>query len=573
MGAATSVLAGYTCHTCSMNFSIDPEGEHAARGGGVVCPRCGGPAERRAAATTGTPQIVVTPSGLVMTEDTLRQLLMTQLSPAPGAQPEQVAGAIDAMLRGLRQARDGDGVDATLLEVISRSIAEAQSQQAPPTSTRVLANLPKRKWTATQGTAGDGQAGDECAICLSAYQEGDDMSVLPCKHQLHTECLTPWLKQTNSCPLCRYQLDTDSAEYEARRRQQGGQPASPASHRPRPSPIQTDRVTSPAAATPAGAAGTARSGAAEFGVHTRESEATSAAAAAGQAWFSSPSTAGSGAGASPASGRQASLSGLRRGFLQDRGSRGFGEAGSSPQQAAAAASLAGIRGLRQVLREDIRGGGGDPALATPGSDAGSSRMLRMPGVPDTPAGAGRPRDDEGTGSGRVDPRSWSVRKLKGVLRNAHVAHQDCLEKEDLVQRCLECRLDLAASEREYDARLAAAGPDVGATRVPRQSMAAGGSGGAARRPNPRAWSPTTSAAASVLSNDWLSGSAGGSAASAASPLAGMALLSTSPNAPRLDSLAGRTPGQPCVCFRVLAAVDTHKASVCVGAVGPHGNCF
>ena len=44
-----------------------------------------------------------------MTEDTMRQLLMAQLAPAPGASPTEVHGAIDAILRTLRQARDGEG--------------------------------------------------------------------------------------------------------------------------------------------------------------------------------------------------------------------------------------------------------------------------------------------------------------------------------------------------------------------------------------------------------------------------------------------------------------------------------
>lgn len=548
-----------------MNFSIDPNGEQATQGVGVVCPRCGGPAERRAATAAGMSAVVVTPSGLVMTEDTLRQLLMAQLSPAPGAQPEQMRGAIDAMVRGLRLAHDGDGVDSTLLEAIGRSMAEAQSQQAPPTAVRVLESLPKRRWKAAQTVGCDPHAADECAICLTAYQEGDELSLLPCKHELHTDCLTPWLKQTNSCPLCRHQLETDSQEYEERRGQQTGQGM--ASERPRPSPIQT-QPHSPAASRGSGASAPV-SGGREFGVHASDGSAVGAAggssgtagAPAPRASWSSPSTADSAGSAtasspssSPASARQQGRSGLRRGFLQDRGSRGLGAEGPSPQQAAAA-TMAGISVVHQVDRQDLRLGASRPS---------HSRTLRMPdalsGVeaseagrsPSTPFGSpGAARDAESAaaadgGGGRAggsgscaDPRSWSVRKLKGVLRNARVPHQDCVEKGDLVRRCLECRLDLAASEREYDAMLAAGRDDVGATRVPRQSAPAADGPG---RPNARVWSPTTSAAASVLSNDWLSGARPAGAASSISPLASTGLLSSLPNGHRRDSLAGRTPG-------------------------------
>ena len=333
MGGATSVLAGYTCHACSMNFSIDPSGQLATREGGVLCPRCNGLAERRAAQISGSPQLFVTPSGLVITEDTLRQLLLAQLSPAPGEQPEQVHSAIDAMLRGLRQARDGEG-DSALFEAISRSLSEAQSQQAPPASTKAIETLQRRKWkVGSQGENGS----DECAICLNSCEDGDEMCVLPCKHELHTDCLLPWLKQTNSCPLCRHQLETDCPQHEERRRNEHGQQGGT---RSRPAPVRTDT------SSPGGRAGASRQGlSGEFGVHPHPTSSPSPQLSSGSSAADSPASA-------LRQSRQSARGGLRRGFLQDRGTRGFGEE-RSPQQAAGS-SIAGMTGTRAVPREDIR---------------------------------------------------------------------------------------------------------------------------------------------------------------------------------------------------------------------------
>ncbi|KAH6824744.1 hypothetical protein C2S53_010819 [Perilla frutescens var. hirtella] len=46
--------------------------------------------------------------------------------------------------------------------------------------------------------------GAECAICLSMFQEGEKVKVLPlCRHGFHSDCVDEWLRTRSSCPLCR----------------------------------------------------------------------------------------------------------------------------------------------------------------------------------------------------------------------------------------------------------------------------------------------------------------------------------------------------------------------------------
>ncbi|KAL3123508.1 hypothetical protein niasHT_006587 [Heterodera trifolii] len=46
--------------------------------------------------------------------------------------------------------------------------------------------------------------GDECAICLDAYKEGQMIrQIPPCQHNFHSECIDFWVKQHNNCPICR----------------------------------------------------------------------------------------------------------------------------------------------------------------------------------------------------------------------------------------------------------------------------------------------------------------------------------------------------------------------------------
>ncbi|KAK6920413.1 Zinc finger, RING-type [Dillenia turbinata] len=44
----------------------------------------------------------------------------------------------------------------------------------------------------------------QCYICLSEYEEGDKIWVLPCRHEFHMPCIDKWLKEIHGvCPLCR----------------------------------------------------------------------------------------------------------------------------------------------------------------------------------------------------------------------------------------------------------------------------------------------------------------------------------------------------------------------------------
>jgi hypothetical protein len=50
----------------------------------------------------------------------------------------------------------------------------------------------------------DGWAEQTCPVCLSELADGDMVRVLMvCKHCFHTACIEPWLREHDTCPLCR----------------------------------------------------------------------------------------------------------------------------------------------------------------------------------------------------------------------------------------------------------------------------------------------------------------------------------------------------------------------------------
>jgi len=63
-----------------------------------------------------------------------------------------------------------------------------------------IRNLPTRIW----------QRGDEteqCAICLTDFESGEELRVLPCdetgRHAFHLNCIDRWLQVNDTCPICR----------------------------------------------------------------------------------------------------------------------------------------------------------------------------------------------------------------------------------------------------------------------------------------------------------------------------------------------------------------------------------
>ncbi|KAK1607159.1 hypothetical protein QYE76_030832 [Lolium multiflorum] len=48
------------------------------------------------------------------------------------------------------------------------------------------------------------QVASECAVCLSEFQEGERLRLLPaCLHAFHIDCIDAWLQGAANCPLCR----------------------------------------------------------------------------------------------------------------------------------------------------------------------------------------------------------------------------------------------------------------------------------------------------------------------------------------------------------------------------------
>jgi len=96
--------------------------------------------------------------------------------------------------------------------------AEAAPERigAPPTARSTLRSLPRVKVSSHDIEKNES---NECSICLDALVIGEPALRIPCGHLFHEDCVEDWLKKSNECPVCRYELPTDDAAYEEGRRE------------------------------------------------------------------------------------------------------------------------------------------------------------------------------------------------------------------------------------------------------------------------------------------------------------------------------------------------------------------
>ncbi|KAL1196750.1 E3 ubiquitin-protein ligase RING1 [Cardamine amara subsp. amara] len=103
----------------------------------------------------------------------------------------------------------------TEYEMLFEQFADAEISVLglPPTSKSFMKNLPIVR------VEGENDDGVVCAVCKEEMNIGNKAVQLPCNHKYHSECIVPWLRVRNTCPVCRYELPTDDAEYEQRKSQ------------------------------------------------------------------------------------------------------------------------------------------------------------------------------------------------------------------------------------------------------------------------------------------------------------------------------------------------------------------
>uniref|UniRef100_A0A7N0V2Z2 RING-type domain-containing protein n=1 Tax=Kalanchoe fedtschenkoi TaxID=63787 RepID=A0A7N0V2Z2_KALFE len=88
-----------------------------------------------------------------------------------------------------------------------QSLGDSIGTESRGLSKELIASFPTQKLDAKSGWfSSQKSTPEECAICITEYEAGDELLTLPCLHLYHKPCITPWLTNNKICPMCKRDL-------------------------------------------------------------------------------------------------------------------------------------------------------------------------------------------------------------------------------------------------------------------------------------------------------------------------------------------------------------------------------
>jgi E3 ubiquitin-protein ligase RNF115/126 len=85
--------------------------------------------------------------------------------------------------------------------IISQLMEQTTTSNAPgPATQNDIDSLPRKKVDEEMLGA---EYKAECSICMDEVNIGEEVTVLPCKHWFHHQCVSAWLLEHDTCPHCR----------------------------------------------------------------------------------------------------------------------------------------------------------------------------------------------------------------------------------------------------------------------------------------------------------------------------------------------------------------------------------
>ncbi|KAJ0245956.1 E3 ubiquitin-protein ligase RDUF2 [Hirschfeldia incana] len=239
----TPITTSYWCYSCTRFVSVWAEQGTTTTTDGLACPLCDGGFIEEANESSSSPaaaELATAPSDEVRSVNSSRRSVIRRrrstrrpsfnpvivLQGGAGGEGEEGGDSAardrrafefyydDGSGSGLRPLPDsvseilmGSGFER-LLEQLSQIEATGGGigrSGNPPASKSAIESLPRVEISDCHVTS---EA--NCAVCTEVFEAETEAREMPCKHIFHEDCIVPWLGIRNSCPVCRFEIPSET---------------------------------------------------------------------------------------------------------------------------------------------------------------------------------------------------------------------------------------------------------------------------------------------------------------------------------------------------------------------------
>ena len=139
-------------------------------------------------------------------------IIFGSLNPPRGGQQNHLMNFVRSMLHA-ESGHAGPASDFVVsdeeFQRVVRQLFEAEAHAPPPPVAEEAIDALPRKNVTVEMMGNDGKV--DCSICMEELELGTEVTVLPCNHSFHHQCIKLWLVQHDTCPQCRKPTQDHSA--------------------------------------------------------------------------------------------------------------------------------------------------------------------------------------------------------------------------------------------------------------------------------------------------------------------------------------------------------------------------
>ncbi|XP_024906840.1 E3 ubiquitin-protein ligase DZIP3 isoform X7 [Pteropus alecto] len=134
--------------------------------------------------------------------DLLRKLKDAHGKSLSGLTFDEIVYKISQFIDPKRAQSQGKSVPNGSCVSPSHTPPQSNASQPPKQAWRPLSSQGPATWEGANNLDDEEEEKEPCVICHENLSP-ENLSVLPCAHKFHSQCIRPWLMQQGTCPTCR----------------------------------------------------------------------------------------------------------------------------------------------------------------------------------------------------------------------------------------------------------------------------------------------------------------------------------------------------------------------------------